>query len=107
MAVRVARVKAGLHQAAVAKRMGVHPTAVSQLERGERAELPDETTILMLDEFLKANGEVAAAGGIQLSADKRRKPRKTIQVDVTDLTSAQVRELQRFVDIAAKGYLVK
>jgi transcriptional regulator with XRE-family HTH domain len=107
MALRLARVKAGLHQGAVAKEMGVHPTAVSQWERGERVELPEQSVIVRLDQFLNAGGELAGSVGIQVPSDKRGKPKSMITYDATGLTVPQVREIEKLLDIVVKGYRVK
>ena len=107
MALRIARVGAGMHQGEVAKHLKLHATAVSQMERGDRTDIPDERTVMKLEEFLNADGKLAAAAGLKLSADKRRKPQKLIELDVSDLTTTQAKELQRVVDLMVKGYRSK
>jgi transcriptional regulator with XRE-family HTH domain len=63
-ALKLSRVAAGLLQSDVALTMGMHATAIGQLERGERAQLPADELVARLDAAVFADGAVLHAAGL-------------------------------------------
>lgn len=60
---KLARIRAGVLQQELADTLGVHPTSVSQWERGDRADVPDRDTVLGIDRALGTNGALLRAAG--------------------------------------------
>ena len=63
VALKVARIRAGIFQNQLAEKLGVHSTSVSQWERGDRADVPSRDIVETLERVLEANGELLKACG--------------------------------------------
>ena len=98
--VRLARVKAGTFQRAIAEHMGWHPTAVSQLERGDREWMPDLETVTKLDEFLEAGGHLIEAAGYTVTKSRKRTPdvQQTITLPL-GLTKRDRDRINAYIDL--------
>ena len=98
--VRLARIRAGTFQRAIAEHMGWHPTAVSQLERGDRAALPDLPTVTKLDDFLEANGTLIEAAGFKVTAQGRKKPEVSQVISLpSGLSRREIDRINAYIDL--------
>jgi len=99
---RAARVRRRLKQSEVAAHMGWHSTAISQLEIGDRASLPEFKTAKKLDRFLKANGRLLVAAGFAPPLGVHSTP--IFQVSIPpSFTEPQVRMVRDYIDLIARA----
>jgi transcriptional regulator with XRE-family HTH domain len=98
--VRLARVRAGTFQRAIADYMGWHPTAVSQLERGDREWMPDLRTVQQLDDFLEAGGHLVEAAGYTVAKSRKKVPdvQQTITLPL-GLTKRDRDKINAYIDL--------
>ena len=100
---RLARIRAGTYQKAIADHMGWHSTAISQLERGDRASLPDFETVQRLDDFLKSEGALLAAAGFKVrNAKAHSKPTLTVELPAS-FTRAEQKLVKDYIALIERG----
>jgi transcriptional regulator with XRE-family HTH domain len=99
---RTARIRAKLKQVEVAAHMGWHSTAISQMERGDRAGLPDFRTVKRLDRFLNAQGRVLQAAGFKAPAGNHTQPIFTVQIPA-GFTAEDTQLVRDYIDLIQRA----
>ena len=99
---RLARIRSGTYQKAIADEMGWHSTAISQLERGDRAALPDYQTVVKLDKFLNAEGALLAAAGYKAPDRRSDKPTLTYELPAS-FTRAEQKLVKDYIALIEKS----
>jgi transcriptional regulator with XRE-family HTH domain len=99
---RTARIRANLKQSDVAAHMGWHSTSISQLERGDRANLPDFRTVKKLDRFLNAKGKLLTAAGFKAPAGSHTQPIFTVTIP-QGFTAEETAQVHDYIDLIQRA----